>query len=940
VLIRSLENSLRFYTRVFGYEPKEQITVLIQDFEDFGYGSAGTVPQNSIQIGIEPFNLIFDTLPPVERMSLLSSHELGHIVVGDQTSAADRAFRRVFHGKIMPSTDDPVSIGFSFLASPRQYAPRWFHEGTATFLETWMGGGFGRALGGYDEMVFRSLVRDEKYIYELIGLESEGTAADFQVGANSYLYGTRFMNHLARQYGPEKFVAWITRPEGSPRYFESQFQRVYGVSLHEEWRRWIAAERKWQEDNLAIIRKYPVTRPEPISTKTLGSVSRPFYDPQSQLIYLAVRHPGKMAYLAALHPDSGKIDALADVEGGALYYVTSTAFDPAGRRIFYSTDNNDTRGLSVYHLDTRRTEVLADELRTGELAFNQKDNSLWGIRHTGGLSSIARMEAPYRNGKVLHAFPFATDLSEIDISPDGAYLTGILLDETAKQRLVRFQTAALLQGDASYEVLYDFEYNTPGGFVQSADGRYLYGSSYATGVSNLFRVEFASRKLEALSNSETGLFRPLPLPDGSLMALEYGAKGFLPVKLPVKVLEDVNAISYLGQAVVEKYPELKSWKLPSRSAINDLQLRTAAGEYKPVRRMDLVSMYPIVQKYKDSLAGGLRFNFADPLALSNLSFTTAFSPDTTLPLRERFHATLDAHYWDWSLNGYFNNADFYDLFGPTKVSRRGFGLKMDRRKNLTYTSDGQLDLKFTLAGYTGLDRLPDFQNIVASHPSYLSGTVKLSSTYLLKTLGAVENEKGNAWNVNARLSYTAPGMFPALWAGYDRGFLMPLRNSSLWIRSSGGQAFGSKTDTFASFYFGGFGNNWIDKERQVAAATPTDFNRYRGYFSFPGTQINEIGGRNFAKTMVEWNLPPVRFRSAGWTAVYLNWARLSLFSGVLGTNLGDSALRAGYVDAGAQVDVRLVWFTYMKSTFSVGFATAHDPNGRTSTERMFSLKLN
>jgi hypothetical protein len=30
----------------------------------------------------------------------------------------------------------------------------------------------------------------------------------------------------------------------------------------------------------------------------------------------------------------------------------------------------------------------------------------------------------------------------------------------------------------------------------------------------------------------------------------------------------------------------------------------------------------------------------------------------------------------------------------------------------------------------------------------------------------------------------------------------------------------------------------------------------------------------------------------------------------------------------------------MKSTFSVGFATAHDPNGRTSTERMFSLKLN
>jgi hypothetical protein len=27
-------------------------------------------------------------------------------------------------------------------------------------------------------------------------MESEGTAIDFQVGANSYLYGTRFFNYL------------------------------------------------------------------------------------------------------------------------------------------------------------------------------------------------------------------------------------------------------------------------------------------------------------------------------------------------------------------------------------------------------------------------------------------------------------------------------------------------------------------------------------------------------------------------------------------------------------------------------------------------------------------------------------------------------------------------------------------------------------------------
>src|SRR5260370_33810511 len=28
----------------------------------------------------------------------------------------------------------------------------------------------------------------------------------------------------------------------------------------------------------------------------------------------------------------------------------------------------------------------------------------------------------------------------------------------------------------------------------------------------------------------------------------------------------------------------------------------------------------------------------------------------------RRYAGLEAHYWDWSLSGYFNKADFYDLF--------------------------------------------------------------------------------------------------------------------------------------------------------------------------------------------------------------------------------------------------------------------------------------
>jgi len=46
----------------------------------------------------------------------------------------------------------------------------------------------------------------------------------------------------------------------------------------------------------------------------------------------------------------------------------------------------------------------------------------------------------------------------------------------------------------------------PEGFVFSGDSRYLYGSSYYTGVSNIYRYDLALGKLEAVSNAEIGYF--------------------------------------------------------------------------------------------------------------------------------------------------------------------------------------------------------------------------------------------------------------------------------------------------------------------------------------------------------------------------------------------------------------------------------------------------
>lgn len=927
-LIRSYENALAFHRALFHFEPHEKPTMLFQDFADSCNGSATALPRNFLGIEISPPEYVFETFMPNERINMLMNHELTHIVTNDQASGRDLWFRRFFLGKVMPVAEDPMSAIYSYLTSPRNYSPRWYAEGVAVFMETWMGGGMGRALGGYDEMVFRAKARDGAHIYDPVGLEAEGGAADFQVGANSYLYGTRFVTHMAARSGIDKFLGWIRREPGTRGYFASQFRQVYGASLGSEWSNWISSERQWQNANLARIRKYPVTPLKRLTGATLGSVSRMYWDEQKALIYAGVKYVGHVAHLAALDPATGRLRKILDLKGSTLFYVTSLAWDPKSRTLFYTTDNTQWRDLNSVNVDTGRPRLLFRDARTGDLVFDRATGLLWGIRHTDGFSQIVRLAPPYREMFEVRRCEYGHDLFDINVSPDGKYLTASETDVSGKQRLVRFKLAP--EGHlAEPEVLHDFEFNSPAGFVHSPDGRYLYGSSYYTGVSNIFRYDFETAKLDVLSNAETGLFRPLPRPDGSLLALEYTANGFVPVSMPVEPVEDVNAIQYFGQQVVERSPVVKTWMLGSPQQIDLAKALTHKGLYS-TRRLGLVSAYPVVQGYKDAAAYGWRFDWADYVFLSGLNATLSYSPGPGLKASERVHFGFRYQYWGWKLTGAFNNADFYDLFGPTKNSRKGYFLELANHGILIYDKPRTLDLDWSVAGYGGLERLPDYQNVSTTVSRFFTGKVALKYSFVEKSLGAVDDEKGTRWQLALRGNVAAGRTLPRMYGNYDRGFLTPLRNSPVWIRSAAGYSVGGRNDPFANFYFGGFGNNWVDHQ---------DVSRYREYYSFPGLKLNEVGARTFAKTMVEWNLPPMRFRRLGTTYLYCNWVRLTLFSSGLLTEPARVSSRALYGNGGAQLDFRIVPFSRLESTFSVGYAEARGTRGERGHELMISLKL-
>ena len=304
---RTFLNSFAFHKKLFDFKPSERPTILLLDFSDYGNASAGSVPRNNVQVQIAPMSYIFETLAPSERLTMLANHELVHVATMDQATGSDLVFRKLFSGKVNPIAEQPESVLYFYLTSPRVAVPRWYLEGVAVFIETWMAGGIGRAQSGYDEMVFRAMVKDNSRFYDPLGLVSEGTKNDFQVEANSYLYGTRFMTWLAYAHSPEKLIEWVTRKPGSRAHFAAQFRHVFGKSLEQAWQEWITFEREFQQRNLEAVRKYPVTETTDLSTRALGSISRAYYDAGSQQIYAALNYPGQVAHVGAIAIPGGAV---------------------------------------------------------------------------------------------------------------------------------------------------------------------------------------------------------------------------------------------------------------------------------------------------------------------------------------------------------------------------------------------------------------------------------------------------------------------------------------------------------------------------------------------------------------------------------------------------------------------------------------------------------
>lgn len=926
---RSAENAIRFHKEKFDWQPWDRTTILLKDFSDWGNAAARSSPNNAVLLDVAPLGLSYETFSPGERFYTLTNHELTHVATMDVWNRRDAAWRKFFGGKVMPVEDHPETILYNFLATPRVNTPRWYLEGSAVFMETWMAGGLGRGQGAYDEMVFRAKVRDKTPIYSPLALESKGITNDFQVGVNDYLYGTRFFSYLALTFGTEPVIKWLRRDEDSAGYYETQFKRVFGRRLDDVWAEWIAWERDFQAKNLEKLAQYPFTPVEHLTEGGMGSVSRVFLDPKSNSLVGAFRYPGVLPYVGLLSLETGKTRKLADIKGSMLYSVTSLAFDPESRTAFYTEDNYAYRDIFALDIDSGKRRKLLTDARVGDLAFNPGDKSLWGIRHQNGFSTIVRIPAPYAGFNQIHTFDYNEVPFDLDISPDGTMISASMGLSNGKQSVRVWSVEQLLSGEKPAVIAeFDLAPSIPESFVFAPDGKSLYGTAYYTGVSNIFRYDLESGNISAVSNASTGFFRPVPQSDGSLIVFDFAGDGFTPSRIEPVEREDLGTVTFLGTEVIRKRPELAQFAAGSPSQIELEELDEERGKYFPNSESKLAARYPFVAGYKGDVAIGWHFTFEDPLQFKQLNIDLAVSPFGEMDESERLHANVEYKTLNWRVQLWHNYATFYDLFGPVERSRKGNALIVGWNRTQVYDPPRTLDLFAEVAGYLGLEALPNSQNVLGPR-NLLSGHFGARYVNETKSLGSVDHEKGMAVELIASGDYGNDDVFPKLEAGFAIGRPLPIGNSSVWFYTHAGISGGSADDPLGSFYFGSFRNNYVD-DREVK--------RYRELESFPGFEIDEIDARNFVKAIGEWNLPPLRFAEVGTTSLYLSSIRPAVFAGVLATERADGSSKT-YGMIGGQLDFNFTAALRLPMTLSLGAASGIVDGDFRRTEWLVSLKI-
>ncbi len=937
-ILQSAENALAPLMKIFHYTPSEKIIINTFDIYDYGFGSTTTVPHNYIRLEIEPLEEGYETTPYNDRFQWLLSHELVHIVINDHASNIESISRSMF-GKVEPEQIQPLTIPFSLLTNFNRYTPRWHQEAIAVFLETWLSGGFGRILGNFDEMYFRTMVLDNEDFPSPMHLESISSQNSFLFETLYYLYGARFTSYLAIKYGSEKLIKWFTtQPDEFYQNFKCKFKEVFNADFNDEWDNFISFEKEFQKKNIERLKSGEITPIIRLTSKPVGWVSEAHINKWGTSVIFGYHHPNYLAGIGRLNLKNHSFKQVSTLPTPSLLQVSSTAYDRNLNLFFYTTKNNQLyRDIRVLNVTTKKNKLLFENCRVGDLTVSPESHDLWGVLHTNGKVSLIYSPYPYKTLQPMVGFDVGDEIYDLAVSPSGRFLTAVLKRSNGNQSII-IADAEDLKNDEPFKYQTIYSDGSPENPSWSSDENFVYWNAYTNGVSNIYRINLRDKKIQAMSNTLRGLFRPKYLNRDSLFAFEFTSEGFIPVIIPNTPAKKLYAIKYLGQEVLNKNIKLKYLALKPASQLN-LNISNKE-DYNSLFNLRINTFIPVVSGFQNKRVIGFFTHISDPLVINDLTMEFGVSPyfmqnRSIKKQMKNGSAKMEYHFKGkyiykktLQLSVDYNAPDFYDLFNERKRGMTGTNITLEHTHYWIYDNPLKMKQTSSITYYRGIESIND-NLIPVSEPDFYVAQTSFNSKDFRRSIGSSNFEEGNEFNSTLMLFGANPkkpqiaGQVYTEWDNYST-YLFP--HNVFHFKIAAG--YHNKNDKLmqSKFFFGGFGNRKLED---------ADVDQFRNVFRFPGIPIYSLAADRFFKLMFETAFPPIRFANISLGFQFLDHIDLSLYSQNL---LVESEQGTAYVDAGAQINLVFKHWYNLETTFSAGIAKAWYGLGN-SREWFLSFKL-
>lgn len=491
-------------SEVMGYEADRRTHIALTDGTDGANGSAIGIPFNVIRLNATAPESLSPLGDYDDWLNLLTVHEHTHIVHLDQWSGIATLINLIF-GKVY---------------APNHIQPRWILEGVATWQESRRTAG-GRLRSTMFDMYLRMDALEDRFLE----IDQISTIADRWPHGNMwYLYGSRFVDYVARHHGREA-IARTAREYGDsvlPWGLNRTVRRATDQGWTEMYDGFLAETRARAEAQRDAVEAAGRVEGERLTFHGEMARTPRFVGPRRVAYWRSDNRT--RTRLAAFDLDRPEAqEHWARVTGDPGW-----ARHPSGRYLVYSLPLPH-RDIYAFHDLVRREVDTGEETRlTHGLRAREPDISPDGRRvafttNEAGTTHLHIAELRDVEGTqrvLLHNERF-DQVFEPRFSPDGRTVA-ISRWQRGGYRDVQLVDVATGRVTA---VTHDRALDT--GPAWSADGETLYFSSDRTGIANIYAYRTTSGTLRQITNVVSGAYQPAVSPDGErLVYVGYTSYGF------------------------------------------------------------------------------------------------------------------------------------------------------------------------------------------------------------------------------------------------------------------------------------------------------------------------------------------------------------------------------------------------------------------------------